>query len=400
MKIRIIKNSKNIGSKLLFNNTVLRIDKEPTGISNINKCRYFLYNIELNKEEEILKNIDKYDLFDIRVVLNTDEYIYFLNIDDIKEESPNFNIYKYDLVKDECSLVYSFEVKLEQYLSYMRTKIFVINNDFLILQNESLRANLTEDFEDYFDYELSLYSVPEKKLYKVIDENLCNNGIDDIIALEDNVCAIKTGFSLLEDERCNKLSREEVSVEGVSIVNILQLVSDMMIMKQTIVLDSIEQAYYDATIPYIEKNGNFLIFSKVNFERREEEIIFYDYIKKEAKKCINTNITSKNDLGNHMVINDDPYIMHNKSTGIEFYNIEKNKVDIKFNEGIKIEAVKNSFVIVSQKKKTVFGMKNFINVYKFPLMNAVHREKGFFKGCLAGEHDEIFILMANGKGEE
>lgn len=400
MKIRIIKNSKNIGNKLLFNNTVLRIDKEPSGVPNINKCRYYLYNIELNKEEEILKNIDKYDLFDIRVVLDTDEYIYFLNIDDIKEKTPNFNIYKYDLVKDDCSLVYSFEAKLEHYLSYMRTKVFVVNKDFLIIQNESLRANLTEEFEDYFDYELSLYSVPEKKLYKVIDENLCNNGIDDIISLEDNVCAIKTGFSLLEDERYNKLSKEEVSVEGVSIVNILQLVSDMMIMKQTIVLDSIEQAYYDATIPYIEKNGNFLIFSKVNFERREEEISFYDYVKKEAKKCINTNITSKSDLGNHMVINDDPYIMHNKSTGIEFYNIEKNKVDIKFNEDIKIEAVKNNFVIVSQKKKTLFGMKKYIMVYKFPLMNAVHREKGVFKGCLAGGNDEIFILMANGKGDE
>lgn len=399
MKIRIVKNSKNIGKKILFNNTVLRIDKEPTEVGKISKCRYFLYDIEKNKEEEILKEVDKYDLFDIKVVLDEDEYIYFLNIDDITKEKPTFNIYKFDLVKGEYTRVYSFENTMEQYLSYMRTRIFVVNNDFMILQNEFLRANLTEDFEGYFDFELQLYSVLEDKIYKVIDENLSNNGINDIISLDENVCAIKTGFSLLEEERYNRLSKNEVSVEGVSIVNILQLVSDMMIMKNPIVLGAIDQSYYDATIPYIEKNSDFLIYSKVNFEKREEEIVFYNYSKKEAKRCINKNIYSKSDLGNHLVINDDPYVMHIKSTGIEFYNIEKNKVDIKFDDDVVIEAVKNNFVIVSQKKKGLFCEKNYIMVYKYPLMNMVHKEKGVYKGCLSGNYDEIFILLEN-KGEE
>ncbi len=346
MKIRIVKNSKNIGNKILFNNTVLRIDKEPTLVEKISKCRYFLYDIEKNKEEEILKEVEKYDLFDIKVVLDEDEYIYFLNIDDISKEKPTFNIYKYDLVKSEYTLVYSFENELVQYLSYTRTRFFVVNNDFMIIQNEFLRANLTEDFEGYFDFELQLYSVLEDKLYKVIDENLSNNGISDIVSLDENVCAIKTGFSLLEEERYNKLSKSEVSVEGVSIINILQLVSDMMIMKNPIVLDAIDQTYYEATIPYIEKNGEYLIYSKVDFEKREEEIVFYNYNKKESKRCINKNIYSKSDLGNHLVINDDPYVMHTKSTGIEFYNIEKNKVDIKFGTDVVIEGVNNNFVIV------------------------------------------------------
>ena len=303
------------------------------------------------------------------------------------------------MVKEECSSVYSFESTIEQYLNCMRTKVFVVNNDFILIQNEFLRANLTDNFEGYFDFELSLYSVPENKLYKVIDENLSNNGIEDIISLDENICALKTGFSLLDDERYNKLSKEEVSVEGVSIVNILQLVSDMRIMKQTIVIDAIDQTYYDATIPYIEKNGDFLIYSKVNFERREEEIIFYNYLTKEAIRCINTNISSRSDLGNHMIINNVPYIMHVKLNGIELYNIEKNKVDVKFNEDMTIEAVKNDFVIVSHKKKGLFGLKNYIMVYKYPLMDMVHKEKGIYKGCLSSNYDEIFILLDN-KGEK
>ena len=35
-------------------------------------------------------------------------------------------------------------------------KIFVVNEDFVLIQNEYLRANLTEDFEGYFDFDLQL----------------------------------------------------------------------------------------------------------------------------------------------------------------------------------------------------------------------------------------------------
>lgn len=401
MKIRIVKNAKNIGKKMLFNTTVLRVEKESTEVNGISLCRYFLYDIEKNKEVEILQDIKKYDLFEIIDVKDNNEYIYFLNIDDIAKAEPKLSIMKYSLADAKCTAVWIKEQSIEQYLSYARLKIFVLNNDFLLLQNEFLRANLTEDFEGYFDFELQLYSVRENKLYKVLDENLNNNGIADIITLNDNICAIKTGFSLLEDERYNKLSKSEVSVEGVSVVNILQLVSDMMIMKQSIVLDAIDQAYFDATIPYIEKTDNFLIYSKVNFEKREEEIIFYDFSKKESTKCINTNIYSKNDLGNHLVISGYPYIMHNTSKNIEFYNIEKKKVDITFENDVIVEDVCNDFVIVSKVKNGLFGsFKNYIMVYKYPQMNMVHKEKGCYKGSLAGYDDELFIILADNKEEE
>lgn len=401
MKIRIVKNAKDIGSRMLFNNTVLNIIKEETAYAGLSSCKYYLYNIEANKEEEILKEYKKYDLFEIIDVQNSDKFIYFLNIDDITKQTPVFSIYKYDLINKETSVIYSFEHQMEQYLSYMRTKIFIINENFVIIQNEFLRANLADNFEGYFDFELQLFSVHENKVYKVLDENLNNNGISDIVCLEDNICAIKTGFSLLEEERYNKLTKTEVSVEGISIVNILQIVSDMMIMKQSIVVDAIEQTFYDSTIPYIEKNGDFLIYSKVNFEKKEEEIVFYNYKKKEYKKCINTNIISKSDLGKHLVINDDPYIMHTTSKGTSFYNIEKNKADISFPEDIVVEAIKNDFIIVSQKKKSLFGKeKKYIMIYKHPVLNVVHKEKGKFKGCLSGNYDEIFILLSDKKEEE
>ncbi len=400
MKIRIVKNAKDIGEKMLFNNSVLKVVKEDTNVLNVSICKFYLYNIEKNKEEEILREYKKYDLFEIIDIQESDEFIYFLAIDDITKETPMFGLYKYDLIKREAFLIYSFETKMEQYLSFMRTKVFIVNENFVLLQHEYLRANLSDNFEGYFDFELQLYSVHDGRIYKVVDENLSNNGISDIVCLEDNICAIKTGFSLLDEDRYNKLTKSEVSVEGISIVNILQIVSDMMIMKPSIVIDSIENAFYDATIPYIEKNGDYLIYSKVNFEKREEEIVFYNFKKKEVRKCINTNIYSTNDLGKHLVLNDYPYIMNNSSKGVEFYNIEKNKVDIKFAEDVVVEAIKNDFIIVSQNVKPFIGKaKKYIMVYKYPALSVAHKEKGVFKGCLAGSYDEIFVLLSDEKGE-
>jgi len=399
MQIRIVKNAKNLNNNLLCNNSVLRVEKQATQYEKFSLCKGYMYNIEKNKEEEILTEYKKYDLFKIVDVQNSKRFIYFLNIDDIEKESPTYTVYKYDVTSKEVIKVYSFENKLEQYLSYAKIKIFVINEDFVLIQNEYLRANLTEDYEGYFDFDLQLYCVHEDRLYNVLDENLNNNGIEQIVALEDNICAIKTGFSLIEDSRYKKLSKNEVSVESVSIVNILQLVSDMKIMKQSIIIDNIDCVYYDSTIPYIEKNGDFLIYSKVNFEKNEEEIVFYNFKSKQAIKCINTNVHSTSDLGVHYVIGGQPYIMHMTQKGASFYNILKNKVDFSFSNDNKVESVCNDFVIVSSEKKKLFGKKaKYISVYKHPLMNIVHSEKGLFKNCISGDYDEIFVLI-NTKGE-
>lgn len=394
MKIRIVKNAKNINSKMLFNNSVLRVEKEETGVEGVLKCRYFLYDIEKNEQSELLKDINKYNLIDIRDVEDSDEYVYFCSVDDISKEIVRINIIKYDIVTGIDEVIYTFEERMEKYLSYMQTKMFILNADFIIIQNEFLRANFTETLEGYFDFELHLFNVKEDKVYKIYDENLVANGISDMVYVTENVCAIKTGFSLLQEERYNLLSKSEVSVEAVSFVNVGQLVSDMMIMKQTIVLNTIEQAYFETTIPYIERNGAYLIYSKVNFEKREEEIVFYNYEKKESKLCINTNIYSESDLGKPVVMGGFPYLLHSTSKGVDFYNIEKNKVDASFDNSVIIESVTNDFVITSERVKGLLGKeKDYINVYKYPLMNLVHKEKGIFKGCLAKEDDEIYILI-------
>ena len=52
-------------------------------------------------------------------------------------------------------------------------------------------------------------------------------------------------------------------------------------------MNAVDQAYYDTTIVSAKIIENFLIYSKVNYESNDENIIFYDIETKEIYTCIN-----------------------------------------------------------------------------------------------------------------
>lgn len=62
-------------------------------------------------------------------------------------------------------------------------------------------------------------------------------------------------------------------------------------------MNSIDQAYYDTTVINAKIIDNFLIYSKFNYEKNDEIIVFYDLTsKKEEEKiytCINKTTTGE-----------------------------------------------------------------------------------------------------------
>ena len=62
---------------------------------------------------------------------------------------------------------------------------------------------------------------------------------------------------MLEDNRYNELEEDEASLETVSLVNIGQMISDLIISQERIVHTTLDQAYYKTTIPYLKKIGNY-----------------------------------------------------------------------------------------------------------------------------------------------
>lgn len=394
--LRIVRNAEGVNGVTLSNHSVLLVENKEDTWNGFNYQRYFMYNLESNTKTEIAPNIPKLNVIEIRDINRYPEYIYFSNFhcdgDDIE-----IRIFRYSIQEKNCKNIYTIKDSLSKYQNTLKTKIFVLNEFYLLIQNEMLRSNLKENYEGYLDFELSMFNILQSETIRIADENLNANGISDIKLISENVCVLKSGYSLLKEERYKYLEKEEVSVESISFVYLGQLVSDIIISKSNIVMNTIEQTFYTTTIPYFKVKGNYLIYSKYNFEEKEETVVYYNYVTKESYVCINKTENEDIILAKTIIFNEKPYIMVETVSGIEFYNILDKKTDFVFRESDKFEYAVNDIIIGSSEKKGLFGRtRKYINVYKYPGVSLVHSEKGKFIGCIVNDNDKIYILTKKG----
>ena len=394
MDIRIVKNSQGLQSKNIHKTYFLQTKEEDSEYNNIKRVNYYLYDLEKNESVEIEPAIKKYNLITVKDIKFQSRFVYFSTFKKTNDGNILIIVYRYHIHKKQSVVVYQFEEKFEKYTDYMRTRIFAVNEYYLFIQNEYLRANLTENYEDYFDFDLSMYSINEDKHYKVNDENLNRYGIIDFEPITSNICVLKQGFNLLKDNRYKILEKDEIANESVSFINIGQMVSDVLIGKQNLVMDTIENVSYTVTIPYVKVEDGYVIYSKVKLDKNlEEEIVFYNFPKKEAFMCINESASEEKITSRTCIIDNSPYIILQKQNGYEFINISEKKKDIVIDNASKIEYIKDSIMIVSTRTKGLFGKeKSYIMVYKIPDMKMLHREKGRFVACTLLPGEKLYIM--------
>lgn len=394
--LRIVKNAEGVNGVVLSNQCVLLIEETEEKLENYTYQKYFMYNLENNTKVELAPNIPKLNIVKIKDINRFSEFVYFSNFH-LDEENIEIRIFRYSIKEKNCKNIYTITDKFEKYKNNQQTRVYVLNEYYLLIQNEILRKNLTESYEGYLDFELSMYNILQQETIKIVDENLNSNGIADIKLISGNVCVLKTGYSLLKEDRYRLLEKEEVSVESISFVNLGQLVSDIIISKTNIVMNTIDQAFYTDTIPYFKVKGDYLIYSKYNFEQKEETVVYYNYTEKKKYVCINKSESEEIKLANTIIFNKKPYIMVDTAQGIEFYNILDKKTDFIFNNHGKFEYAVNDTIIGSSIKKGLFGKnREYISVYKYPGLSLVHSEKGKFIGCITDGFGKTYILTKKG----
>lgn len=395
--LRIVKNAEGVNGVMLSNQCVLMIEDSEAKIQGFTYQRYYMYNLEKNTKIEIAPNIPKLNIIKIHDINKHPQFIYFSNFDNREDGIVEIRIFRYSISEKICKKIYSIEDEFDKYDNYQITRVFVLNEFYMLIQNEILRSNLAQTYESYLDFELFMFNILQNETIKVVDENLVSNGILDIKLISENVCVIKTGFSLLKEQRYKKLEKDEVSVESISVVNLGQLVSDIIISKNNIVMDTIVQTFYTDTIPYIKVNGEYLVYSKYNFELNEETVVYYNYSTKESQVCLNKNDSENIKLANTIIFNKKPYLKLETAKGIEFYNVEDKKTDFIFNSEDRFELAINDIIIGTSVKNALFGKKkSFINVYKYPGLSLVHKEKGKYIGCIADAKGVFYILTKKG----
>ena len=205
---------------------------------------------------------------------------------------------------------------------------------------------------------------------------------------------MKTGYSLFEDNRHELLSKEDAAVESLIILNIQQFISDLQLEQPNLIINAIDQSYYDTTIISAKISRNFLIYSKFNYENNDENIVFYNIDSKEIYTCINKTTSGKSLIDNAVVIDSTPYMMSQNSSGTQFFNLVLNDVDTTYSDEFDIKFVNNTTIISSYTEKSIFGReREMITIHKYPSKKVILQEKGEFIGAVASNSETTYIFL-------
>lgn len=411
MEIKLLQNIDWRYGEYLKENLVLEKSEYESEFPYINRIKYELYNVETNERVEILPNIEKYNIGDIVNVSMSSDYIYFVNLyennkNDVSDDDSDhinniddingvISIIRYNILTKETDSVYSYNENISELNKTKRIKLFIVNNFYLIIQNEYLVQNSSQTYAGFFKFDLKMYNLKDETEYIIADENFTKNGISNIIPLSETQAVIKTGFSLLEDNRYNVLEQEECSLEALSFVNISQMISDLIIGQTSVALETIEQAYYTNTISYVKKSKNYLIYSCINNETKEEEVKFYNLTNKEIKSCINQDVIRESDLANPYIINSEPYICIIKEDETSFLNLNTNKIELKNDEGLKLRKIFEDTVLFSGIATTLLTkkIKPFFDIISFPRGELLHHEQNEYVDSFMDENNNIYVIM-------
>ncbi len=381
MDIKILK--KNVKdskctNKVIGKNLILEEVESGKEVTGVIKLKYVLFDTESNIRKEILPEIKKYSLGIIKNLSFKSDFLYFFTYDLNDDGKYQIRMMRYNYISGLYESVFAFEDDLSMYLNSKRLKIFVLNEAYMIVQHEYRKSNRIGTYSGFFEFKSFLYNNNNQKFYSIADKNISDNGIDDIMLISETHCAIKTGVSLLEDNRFGILSENEVHVEGIYFANISQIIADMLIMQKSVSMDEIDRAFYTSTFPYIDVIGKYFVYSKINNIKREEEVIFYDLKTKMITNCINKNVEKPDDLTKKFIIGNEPYIAVKKDTGYEFVDLKKAKRAFKFDKNLHLEnVVSDVFIFTGTSEKGLLRKEyNYIEIFGYPQQNTILREKG------------------------
>ncbi len=378
MEIRIVKSQKGSSYLPLGQDRFLCISDGEKRLGEYLSKRFEVYDIVQNQKEEIAPNIVKYSIWDIRVLQPSEGCCYFTSCHMIEKDLIKVELYRYQDQTKAVELLYEDKENMLLYSSHKKTVVFLLNENYLLVQYMYVKSNETESYSGFLDFELKLYSVEEKKAIPVTDVWFSQAGIEQMQMVTKNVCAVKTGVNLLEENRYQLLAEREVYPERIGFLNIQQMISDILLKQKTVYMDVIEETRWDKTLVHMHVEDEVLMYSKVFLQEEKEEVVFYHYKEKKAEICEKAGITAAEQAADTFVIRSVPYIRRDTEDGSSFYNIRKRCGEFSFEKEQQIFQIDRGIAVVEEvQKKMLFGKgKCWCEVYLLPGKERVLREKG------------------------
>jgi hypothetical protein len=230
--------------------------------------------------------------------------------------------------------------------------------------------------------------------FAIYDQRFEKYGIMQMEPVASNVCALRLGYNLIEEDRCDHLVKGEAAKETIGLVSISQFIGDILLKLPAVSMEIIDEVYWDKTFSPLLRQGKYVIFSRISREDLSQEIIFYQYITKETMMLLNKNVYDPRKLFPG-VLKKSPYIIKERKKFIEFYNISKNVVDVRLPVGTRILNIQNDLLVLLEVKKGLFSknQEEFLEVYQFNGMKQLYKEKVKLIQVLSTSSDNLLIFV-------
>lgn len=372
MNIKLVKNLEEGDCIALNSNFLLQITDDNRQLDRFSGKKYFIFNPNTNERFEVMPEIPKYILARVTYVIDEKDYIIFSSAKQINEKELEIIFYRYNINNGEYSVIHSIVAELAVIGKGIFIKVFVLTKDYCLFET----INGLGDTENY---EIVLKDVKNDKSLTVNNNMLNTKGIDKMIAISGNICAIKIG------------------TEITGIININRFISDMALGLDNIYMDILDESNGQMYLPYMRKYGDYILYLRKDSESGNDEVVIYNYVNRVKKVRFSSNISEDFNINKLHLINGVPYYFVNEEDGfISIVNLDTQKVEAEFPENYTVEYVLEDMLVTSRymDKKFIIGKdKSYVEVFKFPDMNhSVYKVNGIYGGCI--EHmDDLLIFI-------
>jgi|GEM_PF-6938713 len=403
MEIKFIKDLGDdyIFSKVLSLDEILLISNEESEYDNILVQRYYKYNIATKEKEELIPHISKYDIVSIEDFGLWRNIVYFCTCSNVHHGKGKISLLRYNLYTKIADVCFQFEDDITLYPLHKTMTIFILNDNFLIIQEGYLRSNRTGNFDSICEFRLYLYEVSSNIRYPIVDDRLVRNGIYTMFSVNDQRLIIKTGTTLLADNRWDYFSRYEAPSEYILIVNKDDFIKSVISLTNNIPLTVIDCETWDKTINYFSVKDNFIIYTKTSYPSYDEEFVFYNYITRQSYSW-KSESTGNGEYcsASHLIIKDYPYIVMQTRKGSTLLNLSEVSKEIELNSDVIIKDSYGDIIIMQIYGQRIRNSSKsiFVGVYKFPEMKLIMERKGMLFSCVNAIKNLVCIIIESEDG--
>lgn len=372
MGIKLVKSFEEGRYSCLNKEFLLQIIDNNKQLNNFSGKSFFVFNPLTNERFEVMPEVAKYDFARYVFIKRERNYTIFTSGKQLNEQDVEVQFYKYNIDDGTAMMFYSKVVKLGAINETFFIKVFALPEDYCLIEFIDI---LNTDNK----YELVIKNYNSKKAITVNNKLISEYGLDKIVPLNGNLCAIKLGDEII------------------GTININRFISDMVIGLENIYIDVLDRGNGQFSLPFARKYSDNLTYIKRDIATGNEEIVIYDYESKVKKVRFNDNEEDKSNLKRLYVINKTPYYLVDMEDGVSIINLNTQKAEAHLYNNLKVKYVSGDLIVVCKRlrKALLTGReREHVAVYRFPdTKHSIYSINGQYGGCV--EHFDNLLIFVN-----